>query len=179
MGGIVAYEMALQLQAQNDAIAFLGILDTQSPPRPEGRDAKYYVVEVFSRIKHYIKTGKFFRSTVGLIFRKARRRKSKDTADRTFQFVMDTHARARRHYGPSTQYRGVLKIFKNKEASLAAQAGWAKLATQGLEFIETEGSHGTMLEEEHIEDFVSKLKSILEKSLDQASQDRQEIVSSP
>jgi len=165
MGGIVAYQMALQLQGQNESIAFLGILDTQSPPRLEGRDARYYISEFFSRIFHYLKSGTLISATFGRILRKARRRKSKDSGDRRIQFVMDTHARARRHYIPATQFRGVLKIFKNKEASLKAQAGWAKLATQGLDIIETAGGHGTMLEEQNIDNFITELKSVLQKSL--------------
>jgi len=175
MGGIVAYEMALQLQSQGDAIAFLGILDTQSPPRLEGRDIKYYAVESFNRIMHYIKSGTLLKATVGRFFRKAKRRQSRDVNDRTIQHVMDTHARARRLYVPSKQYHGILRIFKNKEASLAAQSRWANLATQGLDFLETEGSHGTMLDEQHIGDFLRTLKSTIKKSLDCSGQDKREI----
>ena len=165
MGGIVAYEMALQLQSQGDEVAFLGILDTQSPPRLVPRDIRYYLTEAFRRVIHYTRRGELFSATVMRWLWKSRRRRSYNETERILQRIMDTHARARRRYIPVKLFEGALVVFKNKEASLDAQQQWAGLATHGLQFLETNGDHETMLEQPHIGEFVNELVAAIDAGL--------------
>ena len=169
MGGIVAYEMAVQLQAQGEEVSFLGILDTQSPPRLTPRDWKYYAAELVKRVVHYAREGKLIKGFVGLYMKKARRRQSEDPGERLLQHVMDTHARARRHYIPAPLFEGEVTIIKNTEASLEAQEGWTALAPGGLQTIEAPGDHQTMLEGEHVGAFVEVLTSALHAERDDSA----------
>ncbi|MBI1732450.1 MAG: hypothetical protein HYR49_06740 [Gammaproteobacteria bacterium] len=165
MGGIVAYEMALQLQAEGEEVAFLGILDTQSPPRLEPRDARYYVTEAVKRVIHYTRQGELLNATVGRYLQKSRRRRSDSESEKILQKVMDTHERARKRYIPAKLFEGTLLVFKNKKGSLDAQQQWSRLATGGLEYLESNGDHKTMLEEPYIHEFVKKLTAAIDVCL--------------
>lgn len=165
MGGIVAYEMALQLQAGGEEVAFLGILDTQSPPRLEPRDVRYYVTEAARRLVHYIRQGELLQATVKRYLWKSRRRQSDIESERNLQNVMDAHARARRRYVPGRLFAGALLVFRNKEASLDAQQQWARLATDGLEYLVTSGDHETMLDEPFIGEFAGTLRDAIDARL--------------
>jgi len=169
MGGIVAYEMALQLRSRGEVVAMVGILDTQSPPRLQARSYYYYASELVKRIFHYVRRGKFLKVFLGMYMSRSKRRHSQEPLERITQHVMDTHVIARRRYIPSSIYQGSLQVFKNKEGSLDAQDGWTVLATEGLDIIETSGDHSTMLEAEHIGEFVEQLKEVMQVSINKVN----------
>jgi thioesterase domain-containing protein/acyl carrier protein len=158
MGGIVAFEMALQLQAKGEKIALLGIIDTQSPPRLQKRDFKYYLKEIYPRLKYYWQNPKFL---VDFISSRIIELKQKvvpsNPQDIYIQKVMDTHTKARKQYIPKRIYQGRIDLFKNDEASMDVQAKWAELTTEGFNEHIIEGDHQTMLEEPHVQIFTEKL----------------------
>ncbi|MEA5510548.1 condensation domain-containing protein [Crocosphaera sp. UHCC 0190] len=161
MGGIVAFEIALQMQAKGETVALLAIIDTQSPPRLKPRDFWYYVSEFFKRLRH----PKFILSFFQKFLTKTKTTFSDDPQGRQIHYVHMTHAKARKKYIPKRLFSGTIELFKNDSESLEAQKGWKKLVRGVVNEHIIEGDHETMLDEPHVQQFVNSLKDCINQNI--------------
>jgi thioesterase domain-containing protein/acyl carrier protein len=182
-GGLVAFEMAHQLQAEGEQVAMLALLDTYSPLR-----------SVTQRVRghwaHLVERGPatYTADALGAISRRLRRRfsagttKSEVTVDAStilpgkieFQDplvrAVEANIEAENAYAPRNKiYRGRIVLFYAEDLGGAPayednRLRWAKMATEGVEVHRIPGTHITMREEPN----VALLAKIMTDCLEQA-----------
>jgi amino acid adenylation domain-containing protein len=167
-GGLVAYEMAQQLLAQGQKVAFLGILDSTHAPnlsKPRG----YYVFLVTRFINQKLLRGRF---TVGA---SSMRIPGDDVYRNQVQHVFASHNYARMKYRTTT-YPGKITLFNTtgRKGQFARQQ-WDPIAQGGLEVVKIPGVHlghmfgmgengDTFIREPHVQVLAEKLKKCLDES---------------
>ncbi|HEY2953461.1 MAG TPA: amino acid adenylation domain-containing protein, partial [Verrucomicrobiae bacterium] len=191
-GGLVAYEMAQQLQAQGEKVALLALIDSfplnQLGAVPERIDF------LKRRIGHH--WGQFarlgFREKLAYVQKKARtlQRKFKNRMwQMTYKFyqviehplphalqnVKEANFLAAQSYAPKL-YPGQVTVFSSSEKGMAEyydpQVIWGPLAGGGVQVHTIPGDHVTMIEEPHVRVLAQKLKVCLDATADQGSRTR-------
>jgi amino acid adenylation domain-containing protein len=194
-GGVVAYEMARQLQAGGESAALVGVFEGYAPVRlnargPVGRPRALlsFLRNVPYWLRDYLQLGREqilarlsmkLRGTARGLMRvpgRSREIKLEDYLPNvalippTHQFLMQEHLRALRHYRPGP-YRGRVTLFRVRAMSLFRAAdpemGWGKLAQGGVDVRMIAGGHNTILEQP----FVQSLAEQLTVSLEAAQRD--------
>jgi thioesterase domain-containing protein/acyl carrier protein len=189
LGGMVAFEMARQLQVQGQSIALLALLDTY----PSGY-AKLFRNEAtlsaaFSRAakrtRAHVKNLKSLSVNDGVsyLFKKARfaPRKLKSQIWRrvfsayqklgrplpqTFRDVKEFNSLAVREYAPQV-YDGKVTLFwasADLRTSIDLVEGWRALAGGGIEVHEIPGSHLDIIKEPHVQELAEKLGTCLKRA---------------
>jgi amino acid adenylation domain-containing protein len=182
-GGLVAFEMAQQLQAQGQQVAFLALLDTWVPSlskeeRPESDDVKVDEVDVLMEI--FINDISFSLEDVrqlepdkqlSYVIEQCQRLDLlppnfwREQAHRFLQ-VAEALAQAGQHYQPQL-YRGKITFFQASEKIAEAvddpSLGWDRLATEGVEVHQVPGNHRNMVRIPHAQVLAEKLKVCLEQ----------------
>ncbi|NLH08316.1 MAG: amino acid adenylation domain-containing protein [Chloroflexi bacterium] len=181
-GGVpIALEMAQQLQASGEQIAFLLMLD-QGPHMPlaEPEDQAAFLAETFAKhipvtvdelramgeeqqLEHVWKTAR----EIGFVYPDV-------SLEQFAHFVrtMRTHNDAWRKYTPKP-YAGHITLFRAMEESdhSAPQPdmGWGEIAKEGVSVYDVPGNHLTMLHEPHVEAVARQLKACLEAASQKAA----------
>lgn len=162
-GGVVAFEMAHQLRAAGEEVAFVGLFDTGMPGPRTGRDAMRR-----SLARRGAPSGRFRRRLRRLV-KKTRRglnilriRIFGNTVERIHRHVLDTHKQAMRHYVPEP-FPGRLVYFHPEEEGPGRlnPALWASLAEEGLTCVPVPGSHQTMMRPPHVTVLADRLRECL------------------
>jgi thioesterase domain-containing protein len=141
-GGLVAYEMAQQLMAQGQQVAFLGIMDSSFAPK-QARTLETYA---FLLVKFINDT--FFPNKPPTLMPGQRERIMMRTSDDTLrakrlQQLSSTHSYARMMY-TSPPYLGEITLFSTeRRIAPKLRAFWQKATTQRMEIIPIPGSHGS------------------------------------
>lgn len=190
-GGLVAFEMARQLQQQGEKVAFLGLLDTFVPssfkPVPFRQRLSRHWRNLFrfgpkhplkmikkSYLRAYSRTSCKFYQSLGLAWfdwpPQVKRR-----------YVTICIRRAVKTYVPQV-YSGKVTLFRANEPPMGwyyygrdfptpddwydrdPQHGWGDLAAGGLEIYDVAGNHGSMLKEIHVGSLTEKLRACLERA---------------
>ena len=171
-GGLVAYEMAKQLLASGQEVAFLGIFD--STHAPNLTQPRSYRMFMFTRFINQ----KILRQKIPLgmepLRRSMKRFTSEDNFSKRVYQVFTTHNYARVTY-ITTPYPKTITLY-NTEGSRAefTQNQWKRVADGGLEITSIPGIHsghlrGQVEENSFIhEPQVQNLAQILSQHLDQA-----------
>jgi amino acid adenylation domain-containing protein len=159
-GGIIAFEMACQLQRQGQEIGLLVLLDAFHPlrykycPRAVTRRLKYYTSTVLT--SPYRGLLAQFRSVLYLYLtgtpRKHTRRWLEVAAFGRFAWRLQRlnyYVRHQLRYVPRV-YPGKVILFESAvvDGPCEARWGWEPFAAGGLEIIPVPGHHGAMMEEE-------------------------------
>jgi amino acid adenylation domain-containing protein len=151
IAGLATFELAQQLLAQGQEVAFLGFFDTWFPTAMRGQSAVFGALSSVARWASEIAGG----SAMPAWFR---------------SWVLDAAAvaqvKAARTYRPRT-YPGQITLFKTSELpvpEVIAAAKWREVALGGLKEIQTGGRHDTMLSAPHVQ----HLAHVLEGELDAA-----------
>jgi thioesterase domain-containing protein/acyl carrier protein len=165
-GGMVAVEMARQLQAQGQRVAFLALFDTPFP-NPT----------LWSKIRwHLLSLGKLEPSEMtNYILERVKRRAAK-VVGRFYikrKQVMPAHVRdlyaqagvaqAVNTYIPQ-QYQGKITLFSAEGGLVSSNAknrGWHSIATNGVDVYTVPGEHGTMMSEPHVHVLVRQFQACL------------------
>jgi amino acid adenylation domain-containing protein len=177
-GGLVAYEMARQLQTQGWQVSLLALLDTVVPSvlvkQTESKDEAEFLVDLLAdegialslehlrqlnpdeQLAYAIEQGQQagqFLPEVDLA-----------QAQRFLQ-LYKTNSQAARQYQPQP-YQGKVTLFQASETpvdlSLESGLGWETLATDGLEIIQVPGDHQELVESKEV---AEQLKIRLENTL--------------
>ncbi len=180
MGVIIAYEVAQQLAAQGQEVAFLGLLD-QGPvlPYPQPEDDAAYLVQVFGehlaldaaelrvyapgeQVRRVLEIAK----EAGFVFPEV-------TFEQFDHFVnlLRTHTEAWRRYTPRA-YSGRITVFyaTGQEHPLCPtrDLGWAALAARPVEVREVPGDHLSMMRHPHVQALAAEIGLCIERALAEA-----------
>ena len=173
MGVVVAFEMALQLQAESERVGMVALID-QGPdcPADEPEDDAAYLVEVFGKhLSLSLEQLRRFNSEDQLVYvwetaRKANWVYPEFTLPLFKQFVhvLRVHTNAMRQYVPKT-YNGRVTLFRAAEQSDSsppeADMGWGRLAAGGVDVQIVPGDHLSMLQEPYVEVLSERINACL------------------
>jgi len=180
LGGLVAYEMAQQMQAIHEEVALVVLLDARNPSSMLAmEDPQFNNNSKLTQVKIKLQEG----DLLGVVKRKLGRLKTKihkktiwayknkignkfiDQEKRFYQHIWDANAKARKAYIPKPYAGNILAL-------LAAEApdgsprdpkrGWMKLAPQ-LEVIKVPGRHDTVVIEPQVKGLAESIGQRFEK----------------
>jgi thioesterase domain-containing protein len=189
-GGIIAFEMAQQLHAQNQKVALLVLFDTYFlgdlsylPSPALFRSKTYHFVQrVDFHLGNLLLLGP--KDQLSYIFRIAGRIKtrigrkvqgitykdcpySEGSLSRALQEVLEANRQALTNYVPQV-YPGRIILFLSSEAPERAfydrRLGWNEMAAEGLEVHVVPGNHDTLFGEPYVRILAQKLRACLQKA---------------
>ena len=176
-GGLLAFEIAQQLQAQGERIALLAILDRNSPNikkiRPSlARSIQIHIANLWNldsreRVKYIQDRIDYRFNNVG--YREFLLRSLEGIAPPTPELLalIDTNFRADKQY-IGKPYTGDLTLFRCQQQTLnyamSADLAWGELVTGELEVYKVGGSHYDILREPIVKSVAERLKSCLARS---------------
>lgn len=193
-GGLVAFEMACQLEARGQQVGLLALLDAYAPGYTSApadyssvRDSLNSLAERFTRHAEALSTLEP-KQKIGYLRTKSRgavKRMARNTKRRIWKGVYAFHEaiglpvprfflrdirqvnrQAARVYAPKP-FAGTVHLFRatNRLAGLPDPAeGWNELARSGLEIHDVPGDHGSMVREPHVRLFASELAASLSRA---------------
>lgn len=185
MGGVVAYEMAQQLESQGHKVALVALLDSFAPdpddklatddlqllahfiqnlglPPDELRihqdgAAQLEAGDLLSHILEEAKAASLAPPDMGLA-----------EAQRLFH-VFKTNLRAMSSYSPKP-YRGKIVLFKASEfmmkASQDSALGWQHFAPEGIDVYSTKGNRNKMMRDPNVKELAGQLRAFIERIKD-------------
>jgi amino acid adenylation domain-containing protein len=200
LGGVVAYEMARQLQAEGERLALLAVLEGYAPGREEAKRQLRHprVLSRFAvnlprwlrdtlrepgagqrlaaRLRRRLRHADELRGLDGRVHQAITARFGEEPdAPESLRRLMIAHLQAVRSYRPQP-YAGRVTLFRVQALALFSAhdpaMGWGKLATGGVEVRIVAGAHYNMLERPHVAALAVKLKESLEQAQEQASTPR-------
>ncbi|HMJ13472.1 MAG TPA: SDR family NAD(P)-dependent oxidoreductase, partial [Polyangiaceae bacterium] len=175
-GGVAAFEMSKQLEADGESVAFLAFLDSFSPSLPmrpltdralihlrrmQAQGASYFTDALGRRVDYQkaVMTRRAQRELGRLFPQKYR-----------YQNLGDSWVIAESHYQP-TSWQGRATLFRAHEESALSlwtayivdeQHGWGRYVTGGVDVVLCAGNHQTMCEEPFVRDLAQKLRSAID-----------------
>jgi acyl-CoA synthetase (AMP-forming)/AMP-acid ligase II/thioesterase domain-containing protein len=191
-GGIVAFEMAQQLQAQGQQVALLALFDPyqrslttflrdrRSLPKPAAFRSKTYslVQRVDQHLGQLLLCGPkdYVAGRVGKLKTRIERKFQEITykgspytdgsSSRALHVVLEANRQALSTYVPQV-YPGQITLFLCSEAPerffYDSRWGWNEMAAEGLEVHVIPGSHETVFSEPHVKVAAEKLRVCLQK----------------
>ncbi|MBW4632889.1 MAG: amino acid adenylation domain-containing protein [Iphinoe sp. HA4291-MV1] len=154
-GGLVAFEMAQQLQAQGQQVSLLALLDTY----PVTEDEELNEADDVAFLEDLLtgNNGALLGIPPELELAQAQR----------LQQVFKSHIQAANNYSPQP-YPGKITLFLAQEEVEADSEdltlGWNKLANQGVELHLVPGDHYSMISKPNVQVLAEKLQVYLERS---------------
>lgn len=178
-GGLVAFEMAQQLQARSEQVSFLGLLDISagrgaSEELQELDDATFLVKLVAEHISLSLESISHLEPEEQLLYVIEKVRQINlippdlgQAQARSLVQSLKSHIQAAKAYIPQP-YRGRATLFRASEEAVAGSQdltlGWEKLATEGVALHWIPGNHLTMVREPHVQVLAKQLRACLEQS---------------
>jgi amino acid adenylation domain-containing protein len=166
-GGLVAYEMAQQLEAQGEHVSLLALLDSY-PGKIETRGDQIksmMALPLKERLTFMAKKGSFVVMTL-------RKRLELQFLPRALRNVRQACSRAAATYEVQP-YRGRVTLFRVREKSAGSlhdpYAIWWKMAGEGVELREISGDHLSLLKEPQVRFLAEELSDCLAHSLKEDS----------
>jgi hypothetical protein len=157
-GGLVAFEMAIQLQRQGFNVPVLILIDCRIPSLKE----PFYTNSAFTKILNifYINSkdlyywifnrGRRIYYEFFLLFRTRLHKKNRN------YYIMRTYFDIARMYKPKTIYKGEILLFKSQQnISVHEFLGWNRLCDQ-IKMLIIKGDHKTLYESEESYNMLSK-----------------------
>jgi thioesterase domain-containing protein/acyl carrier protein len=189
LGGMVAFEMAQQLEAQDQTIGLLALLDTypsgyaklfrneatlraalgRGLGRTKAHLANLRSLSVNQGLSYLIKKARFApRKIKSQVWRRlySTYEKVGRPLPRALRDVKEFNSLAVRDYTPQV-YDGQVTLFwasADLRTSLDLVEGWRALAGGGIEVHEIPGSHLDIVKEPHVGDLANKLRSCLDRA---------------
>lgn len=189
-GGMLAYEVARQLQKANIAVGLLLIIDT-GPEQLRGglqRISVRYLLRFFANVMPWAMNFAFNTTASQKVYELRRklgswRRRFSDTVARQpvarhledamdtrhlpaqFRNCMETNYRAFKSYVPGP-YAGRLVLFRAKMRPLfrafTPDLNWGQIVSGGIEVIQIPGNHGNILQEPHVRVLAAQVQAVLD-----------------
>jgi thioesterase domain-containing protein len=189
-GGVVAFEMARQLQAQGEQVGLVGVFEGYAPVRKitarsllHPRKAFHFARNVPYWLRDYMALGRAefllrmrtrLRSVARHLVRirgRSRERRLEDflpdvsRVPLVHQRLMELELHAMSHYTPE-RYAGRVTLFRVRGMSLFRatdpEMGWGDLTQNGVEIRMIDGGHNTILEHPHVQSLAAQLQSELQ-----------------
>jgi len=188
-GGIIAFEMARQLEQAGDEIGLLVLIDTLRRPRRRQTsflarvkrlvlvaDAHVGELLVRSRSERYTYAADWVREKL----RQVRVRFRRSTGDRRLNIIgvgLDAAIKANRaavnSYVPKPYSGRITQLLARQRSMRTAEdprlVAWSELTNAGLEVRFIDGNHDTMLEEPHVQVLADTLSACLKNATNSSS----------
>jgi thioesterase domain-containing protein len=179
-GGLVAFEMAQQLQARGEQVSFLGLLDASTglnmlfEEYQELDDAAFLVKLVAEEVSLSLDRIRQLEPEEQLLYVIEQARQLNlippdlelAQAQRLVQ-MLKSHIYAGKIYIPQP-YRGRVTLFRASEEAAADSQdltlGWQELAVEGVDLHWVPGNHLTMVREPHVQVLAKQLRACLDQS---------------
>ena len=177
-GGLVVYEMAHQLLAQGEQVAFLGLLNTNCPVyslrkkmqchlgRLKQRGLRSYSADLTRALKQRLGRANSADNTVSA--NTDVQSVVQDPQDASLVRTVAAILEAEQNYRPvNRRYPGKITFFWAEDAPRDFEdnrSGWTRIAAGNCEIYIVPGTHTKMREEPHVQKLVEKLKPCLEKA---------------
>jgi surfactin family lipopeptide synthetase C len=180
-GGLVAFEMAQQLQAQSQEVSFLGLLDistervaSEALDELELDDVAFLVKLVAQDISLSVDHIRQLGSDEQLLYVIEKVRQLNlippdiGLAEaRCLVQILKSHIGVAKAYIPQP-YRGRATLFRASEETAADSQdltlGWEKLVNEGVDLHWVPGNHHTMVREPHVQVLAKQLRACLDQS---------------
>ncbi|MEG3960427.1 thioesterase domain-containing protein, partial [Microcoleus sp. herbarium2] len=180
-GGLVAFEMAQQLQARSEQVSFLGLLDISTERVASEElaelelDDAAFLVKLFSKdISLSLDSIRELGSDEQLLYVMEKIREINlippDVGLAQARYlvqILKSHIRAAKVYIPQP-YQGRPTLFRASEEETANSQdltlGWEELATEGVDLHWVPGNHSTMVREPHVQVLAKQLCACLDRS---------------
>ena len=159
MGATIAYEMSIQLSAQGQKIALLGLLDQLAPNTPRIRPSLLTTISIHWRNLVQLPSNRRLNYLKGRTIDRARGFKDKDyildgvnidSLNSELLNVLDANIESAEKYIP-TNYAGDVTLFRCKvqpvSDAMQPQLGWDRIVTGNIKICPIEGDHFTLLRE--------------------------------
>ncbi|MFE1748578.1 amino acid adenylation domain-containing protein [Coleofasciculus sp. H7-2] len=174
-GGLVAFEMAQQLQKAGHKVALLAVLDTSAPVSKNKPSfwgglkfllttGARYIWPYFMDYFYLIAATEKYQSK--LISQESRKRILKELKSKSILRVFKANSQAALSYVPQV-YPSKITLLKNSEQNIIANQdpsmGWGDLAG-GVEIYNIPGNHLTMLKKPHIQVLTEQLRTCIENA---------------
>ena len=167
-GGLVAFEMARQLEAAGEEVAFLGLLDTY-PGRPKTTTMLLSTLLNLPREAQIA----YIRRKLTKYRRGLRRRFDSLLLPKTLKEVRNVLAKAEMEYRPQ-MYLGSATWLRASEKTLrgadSPQDDWSTWVAGGVEIQEIDGDHGSIMNEPTVAVFAETLRNCLAKAQEKHSE---------
>lgn len=176
-GGIVAFEMALQLSQQGQKVALLALIDGGIPPNlyskfrnVDGTKKTKSLAEYLQSLVYFWQKGQLTNLLKYKYEQKVWRLKTKfskvppEPLMQNVQRVFKSHMKARSNYIPQGVYPGKITIYASDTLRLDQQEGWNELAAEGVDIQLVGGSHGTIDQEPYVGILAAKIRDSIENS---------------
>lgn len=175
-GGIAAFEMTRQLEAENESVAFLGFLDSFSPSlpmRPLPDRARLHLRRMQSEGPTYVTAAlaRRFGYEKTMFTRRVQRELGKIFPERyRYENLSDSWVVAESHYD-AKPWSGTATLFRAREESALSlwtayvvdeEHGWGRFVKGGVTVVMCDGNHTTMCEEPYARDLAQKLRFALD-----------------
>lgn len=178
-GGLVAFEMALQLQKAGFEVPVLILIDCKVPMFREPLVASGIIEKLWLTFYNFSKDiyywffhkGRSLYYEFFLLFEKNIQHKNRN------YYIMGTYMNIAKKYKPKGIYNGEIILFKTKQNKSAHKyLGWDRLSS-GVELIEVEGNHKTIYETKESYQILSKnIGECLQKANDNLVKNKQVMV---
>jgi amino acid adenylation domain-containing protein len=183
-GGLIIFEMARQLQAQGEQVAFVGLLDAYGPDYPEYLSTKnlmdYKISVHLNTLRLHGMKGQW-KYLSGRLQRRATLILSRLSADLLmkfrlpvprkirYEYIARVIDRAAQLYPRGRAYAGETILFHASSQPEGIRPdrtlGWAKLIRGNLKIIDVTGTHNSiMMYEPHVAELVRKIDDHLKQS---------------
>jgi aspartate racemase len=189
IGGMVAFEMAQQLQKQGEEVALLVLLDPSNPRHGELSSAPQRIPSLLSHViwfrnkvhrhlRELAPLGPQEKLSYALVRVQGKimglREKVSWIGRRVLcevfgyplpsslrtHYIVSVYGRARRAYVPQL-YRGRVILFKTQGRYRNDQSGWEDLVAEGLEIQELDTDHDNVFREPYVRTFAQRLNTRL------------------
>lgn len=178
MGGVIAFEMALQMKAEGQEVSLLALLDTIAPAQDitpaqvtEAELLGEFLTDLGVPLDEFLKLKSEDQFAYALEEGKKAKRFHQDVEPahiRHYFEVFRNNVEALRNYIPRP-YPGSMTLLcardANKERRPAEEdLGWGKFVTGNIEIIEVPGTHLTMMVEPHVKVVADRLGVCLDNA---------------
>jgi amino acid adenylation domain-containing protein len=161
-GGLVALELAQRLKQAGEEVGLLALVDTYVPSKTSsGLIRRFSSLSIAGKFQYSVKRLDRFRKGLRTTVRVL-------TLPPAVKAVREAAALAEREYKPLS-YQGKITLFRASEKGLRGlsgpQSGWEHFAQGGVEVVEIDGDHGSILNEPTVQ----VLAGLIRDHLSQAS----------
>lgn len=179
-GGVVAFEMARQLSAAGERIAFLGFLDSFSPvlpQRPLAERARIHLNRLRQSGGLYAlgtlrRRLQYERGRLGLKLLLLTAERAPQEGEQRYAVLAASWVEASSRYHPDP-FEGEATLFRAKEPGVLSnwtaydiddKYGWGPLLTHGVHVEVCPGNHSDMCEEPHVRTLAAKLRDAVDRA---------------
>jgi thioesterase domain-containing protein len=157
-GGLIAFEMAVQLQRKGFDVPVLILIDCKNPAAKEPLNAPNIISRVYYTIHDFLREAYYWSYHKGrlIYYETFLSFKTKLHNEKRNYYIMGTYMMIGKKYKPKTAYKGEILLFRSSQHnSVHEYLGWDHLCDK-IQIKLIEGTHKTLYESEESYNILSK-----------------------